>query len=252
MTSLPTSLHARLKALALPALDMVMPPSCGYCHQLVVSDGALCPSCWSQMTFLSPPWCACCGRPFEQTGQEDGALCPHCLSTPPDWRQARSAVAYNEVAARLISRFKYGDQTFLLPAFLPWLIRAASEMMPTIDWVVPIPLHRWRLLRRKYNQAALLALGLARHYNKVPALLALKRIRATTPQVKLHRSERLKNLREAFVANPDVAQKNILLVDDVMTTGATLEAATTALLQAGAASVRVVTLARVLKQEDWV
>jgi ComF family protein len=245
-------LVARLKELALPALDLVMPPSCGYCHQIVAADGALCPHCWSQLTFLAAPWCGCCGRPFENNMSGGNELCPHCLEDPPLWQQARSALNYNEVAAKLVARFKYGDQTLLLHTFLPWISRAAADLLTETDLIVPVPLHRWRLVRRQYNQAALLALAVARQFDKTPALQALTRIRATTPQVKLHRSERLKNLRGAFTASHIVKDKRVLLVDDVMTTGATLKEATSALLEAGAAVVRVLTLARVLKAEDWI
>lgn len=242
----------QLKALALPAIDLVMPPSCGQCHQIVAQKGALCPNCWHELTFLAPPWCACCGRPFENSIEGADTLCPHCLENPPLWSKARAALSYNAAASKLVSRFKYGDQTHLLPTFLPWLLRAAKDVLDGVDLIVPIPLHRWRLLRRKYNQAALLALALARETNTPPALLALTRLRATTPQAQLHRKDRLKNLRGAFKADASVQGKKILLVDDVMTTGTTLEEATTALLKAGASEVRVLTLARVLKAEDWI
>lgn len=173
-------------------------------------------------------------------------MCALCLVEPPPYTRARAALAYDDVSRRLVSCFKYSDQTNLLPTFAPWLVRAARELLP-VDVIMPVPLHRWRLLRRKYNQAGLMAQAVGHDLGIKVELLTLQRQRATRQQVGMKREERLKNVRDAFVVTGSVSGKTVLLVDDVLTTGATLEACTKALLQAGAAEVRVLTLARVIK-----
>ncbi len=229
-------------------MDFILPPTCGLCREVVATPGALCAACWRGMSFLARPWCNGCGMPFDLAAEPD-ALCALCLSDPPPYEKARAALAYDERCRKLIGHFKYSDQTHLLPTLLPWLERAARELLP-VDVIIPVPLHRWRLLRRKYNQAALLALGLGKSLSIPVELLMLQRARATRPQVGMKREQRLKNVRDAFAVTRDVKGRTVLLVDDVLTTGATLEACSEALLQAGAQAVRVVTLARVNRPEQ--
>lgn len=242
------SLATWLQQTTRQVVDFILPPTCGLCRELVAEPGALCASCWGSASFIAAPWCACCGMPFSLPVDE-GALCALCLTEPPVYAKARAALAYDETSRRLIGRFKYSDQTHLLPTLTPWLLRAARELLPA-DVIVPVPLHRWRLLRRKYNQSALLALAVGQKLDVLVDLLALQRQRATRPQVGMKREERLKNVRDAFIAAPRLAGKTVLLVDDVLTTGATLDACSTALLAAGAREVRVLTLARVIRPEQ--
>lgn len=242
------SLATWLKENARQAVDFILPPTCGLCREVVAQPGALCPSCWRSVSFIAAPWCGCCGVPFG-TAIEEGTLCAPCLSAPPPYGKARAAMAYDETSRKLVSRFKYSDQTNLLPTLVPWLVRAAQELLP-VDVIVPVPLHRWRLLRRKYNQAALLALAVGDELGLPVDLFTLQRRRHTKPQVGMKREARLKNVRDAFVVTGNVTGKTVLLVDDVLTTGATLEACSEALLNAGAAEVRVLTLARVIRPEQ--
>lgn len=241
MTALATWLRQKTR----PVVDFILPPTCGLCREVVAETAALCPACWRSVTFIAAPWCASCGVPFGVETPAD-ALCTLCLAEPPPYSKARSALDYDEVCRKLVGKFKYSDQTNLLPTFAPWLLRAARELLP-VDVVIPVPLHRWRLLKRKYNQSALLAQAVGEELGLPVELLTLQRMRHTKPQVGMKREERLKNVRDAFVVTGNVKGKTVLLVDDVLTTGATLEACSTALLEAGAAEVRVLTLARVIK-----
>ncbi len=230
-------------------LNFALPPRCGLCGVAVDSAGALCPTCWQEISFINAPFCACCGVPFSVgTDQnKDMLLCTACLTDPPPYTMARAPLAYGQAAAKLVSRFKYSAQLWLLPVFLPWLERAAPDLLQGVDILIPVPLHRWRLVWRGYNQAALFSRALSRSTGIPTDLWALTRPLATRPQVGLHRSERLKNVQNAFEATPaHVAGKVVVLVDDVLTTGATLTACCDALLRAGAREVRVLTLARVV------
>lgn len=230
------------------AVDFILPPTCGLCREVVAVPGALCSGCWRQVSFLAAPWCESCGVPFGLP-TEPGTRCALCLAAPPLYAKARAAMGYDETSRALIGRFKYSDQTNLLPTLTPWLVRAVQELLP-VDMIVPVPLHRWRLLKRKYNQSALLARAVGEALGLPVELLTLQRQRATRPQVGMKREERLRNVRDAFVVTGHVADKTVLLVDDVLTTGATLEACSATLLAAGASAVHVLTLARVIRPEQ--
>ena len=176
-------------------------------------------------------------------------LCAACLESPPLFRQARAALIYDDASKALILRFKHGDQLQAVRVLTPWLAEAGAELIAQADVFVPVPLHRWRLLKRRYNQSALLAARLARQSGKAAAVDALVRVRATPPQGHLKRAERAANVRGAFRVRDAraIAGKRVLLVDDVMTTGATLNACAGALLDAGALSVDVLCVARVVR-----
>jgi len=231
-------------------LDALLPPQCLGCRAGVDAPGQLCATCWAGIGFIAAPFCACCGLPFD-LDPGPGALCAACIAEPPDYDRARAVFRYDEASKGLVLRFKHGDRTDAAPAFARWLHRAAGELMDQADLVAPVPLHRWRLLKRRYNQAALLANELAALSGRpvVPDLLV--RRRQTPSQGHLSRAERLKNVRGAFAVRPRhaaaLAGKRVLLVDDVLTTGATVSAVARALRRAGAARVDVVTLARVVR-----
>jgi ComF family protein len=235
------------------ALDLLLPPQCMGCNALVDVPGQLCAACWRRLDFLTPPCCACCGLPFS-VDLGPGTLCGECMRATPPFGRARAVLIYDAASRPLIVGFKHGDRTERAPAFGVWLARAAADLLPRADAVAPVPLHRWRLLARRYNQAALLAQALARGSGKpvVPDLLL--RRRATPSQGGLSRGQRRLNVAGAFAVRPRwtdwLADKRILLVDDVMTTGATVSACSRALLQAGAAGVDVVALARVVAEAD--
>jgi ComF family protein len=232
------------------ALDVLLPPQCLKCRAAVDRQGLLCPACWGEATWLAPPLCAACGFPFEYE-EGPGALCAACTRARTLFERARAALVYDDASKPLILSFKHADRLEGAPAYGRWLARAGAELVRDAELIAPVPLHRWRLLRRRYNQAALLALALGRIVGKpcVPDLLA--RVKPTRSQGGLGRAGRAENVRAAFAVRPkrrDAMQgKRVLLVDDVYTTGATATACARALLRAGAGAVDVLTLARVVR-----
>jgi ComF family protein len=233
------------------ALDALLPPQCLGCREGVGEPGQLCAACWSGIGFIAAPYCACCGLPFELDAGPGLTLCAACIAEPPAYARARAVFRYDAASRDLVLRFKHGDRTDAAPAFARWLHRAGADLVATADLIAPVPLHRWRLLHRRYNQSALLALELGRlaHRPVVPDLLV--RRRATGSQGGLGRRERLLNVRGAFAVRPRhaaaLAGRRVLLVDDVLTTGATAGAVARALRRAGASHVDVVALARVVR-----
>ncbi|OFX00817.1 MAG: hypothetical protein A3D94_15695 [Alphaproteobacteria bacterium RIFCSPHIGHO2_12_FULL_66_14] len=239
-------------------LDAVLPPLCLGCGEIIEAPGALCAGCWQDFSFVASPQCACCGDPFAEDLGED-ALCAACLARPPRFRRARAALAYDARSRRLVLPFKHGDRTDLARACGGWMARAGAELLGEADLITPVPLHWRRLLTRRYNQALLLARAAARAMSAAaspdierrlaPDLLC--RRRWTGSQAGLRARERRRNVREAFEVHPrwaaEVAGKTVLLVDDVLTTGATAEACTRALQRGGARHVDVLTLARVVR-----
>lgn len=229
------------------ALNLVFPPQCLSCDALVTEHGTLCLECWHQTRFITDPYCAACGLPFDYALGKD-ALCGECMRERPDYGRARSVFRYDEHSRHLVTRLKYSDQTQLAGIYGAWLERFGRELIAVSDVIIPVPLHYWRFVGRRYNQSALLAKALQKHC-KLPVLLdGLKRTRATTPQPGLTRKQRIDNVRGAFAVpekhHATLKGKNILLIDDVMTTSATVSACTKALLKAGATQVNVLTLAR--------
>lgn len=186
--------------------------------------------------------------PFEYDLGE-GALCTSCLREPPAFDMARAALTYDDGSRALIMRFKHGDQLHLAPTLTDWLARAAGELVEQADLIVPVPLHWRRRVRRRYNQAAILAHGLGRSLSRPVACDVLIRARATVSQGKQSRAQRLRNVRGAFAVTDRGRARldgvRVLLVDDVLTTGATAGACARALRDAGADWIGVVTLARV-------
>ena len=215
-------------------------------------QGLLSPAAWASLSFIAAPFCDCCGLPFGfETDEASGALCSLCLIETPPFKTARSALIYDDVSRDLILGFKHGDQTQSVPVMVPWLKQAGADMLADADMLVPVPLHRWRLLKRRYNQSALMAAALARAVSKPHCPDALLRIRSTPPQGHLKAPDREKNVRHAFTVSPTRKARikgcKIILIDDVFTTGSTVRECAEALLSGGAASVGVLTLARVVR-----
>lgn len=229
--------------------DAVLPPLCFACRTPVADTGALCAGCWRGLNFISGAQCRRCGVPFDVVVGADDLDCDQCLRQPLSFSRARAPLLYDDASRTLIMRFKHGDQLQAARTFLPWLQSAGAELLPRADVLVPVPLSRWRLFRRRYNQAALLTQQLGAATNKPALVDALLRVRGTKTQGGRTRAERFKNVANAFVAAPKYAAslqgKTVVLVDDVLTTGATASACADALLQAGAARVDVLTVARV-------
>lgn len=176
------------------------------------------------------------------------ALCPECLAEPPQFDMARGVMVYNAVAGRMVSALKYHDRMAAITHYAAQMQQAAGSMLSEADALVPVPLHWRRLLWRHYNQSAWLAFALHARTHIPCQPHWLKRVRFTTPQTGMKRDARKKNLRRAFVATPEVVGKRIILVDDVVTTGATANACAKALKGAGAAWVGVLCLARTVKE----
>ncbi|MBT6119732.1 MAG: ComF family protein [Rhodospirillaceae bacterium] len=236
-------------------LDALLPARCLACPEPVGAPGALCPACWSALAFIAPPLCACCGVPFEFEGQTaHGVLCGACVARAPVFARARSALRYGDGSRSLILRFKHGDRTHAAPAFGRWLARAGAELLADADVILPVPLHWTRLFARRYNQAALLAQALGRESGCPVLVDGLERRRRTPSQARLGRAGRARNVRGAFAVpaarRARIEGRRVLLVDDVLTTGATMEACARSLLSAGATAVDALTLARVVQVED--
>ena len=245
------SLKHAFSALGSLALNAVFPPRCPSCHTQVAVDGNFCASCFAQVKLIAPPFCACCGIPFVATMGE-GALCPECLVEPPEFAAARAVMVYDRISAPLITSLKFHDQWSGVTRYGEMMRAASDGLLARSDMVVPVPLHWQRLLKRRYNQAAVLAYRLAEAAGLPCRLDILKRVRSAPPQMRLDRATRLKNVRKVFALNErsmaDVKNKTILLIDDVVTTGATVNACAKLLKKAGAKEVNVLALARTVKE----
>jgi ComF family protein len=239
-----------LKAGVGALVGAVLPARCAVSGEMVEAPGLVHPAVWSKIGFIVRPFCARCGVRFDVPVDDDD-VCPACLVKSPHFDAARAAVAYDDTSRDLILAFKHGDATHLVTTLGPWVMRAAGEFQGAVDMVMPVPLHRWRLLARRYNQAGILARFIARGW-RVPFVHdVLVRVKRTESQGHKTRAERLKNVAGAFRVLParraDIKGRCILLVDDVYTTGATVNACARALKRAGASAVYVVTIARVMR-----
>lgn len=233
-------------------LGIVLPAQCMACRAPVEDPGRLCGACWQGVHFITAPQCARCGLPFA-FDEGPAVLCGGCTAHPPRFHRARAVMRYGDVAASLVIGLKHADRLHFVPTLGEWLARAGAPLLDQAQVIVPVPLHRWRLLGRRYNQSALLARSVSR-LTGVPLLVdGLIRKRATPPQTRLRRSQRLRNVRGAFTVSAarrgEIADRHILLIDDVMTTGATAEACAKALMDAGAGQVDLLTLARVVSRD---
>jgi ComF family protein len=228
--------------------DAVLPARCPISGAVVDQPGLVAPSVWGKLDFIERPFCAKCSLRFEVPAEADD-ICPACLVDPPAFTAARAVVAYDGHSREMILAFKHGDQTHLTTTFGPWLTRAAEEWRNQVDMIIPVPLHRLRLWRRRYNQAGLLARDMAARWDIPFRPDILARRRATVSQGHMTVQQRLDNVSGAFaVANAAaVRDQVVLLVDDVYTTGATVKACAMVLRRAGAHAVYVVTLARVIR-----
>ncbi len=200
------------------------------------------------MQFITPPMCGACGLPLSYAPAE-GMLCGTCLENRPLFSAARAVFRFDDHSKTLIHQLKFQDELYLAKTFAVWLARAGAELVARSDVIVPVPLHRRRLVARRYNQSAQLAYALGRHCDLPCMMDGLIKLRHTVPQSGLTRKERETNVRRAFGVNPArqtaLAGKTVLLVDDVLTTGATANACAAVLQAADVCSTQVLTLARV-------
>lgn len=233
------------------SIDGLIPPRCPATGEIVAQIGDLAPSFWWSLQFIDDPYCEICGVPFT-TDYGAGVQCPSCIVERPGFMSCRASVVFNDQSAKLISMFKFGDRTELSRMFGQWMAKAGAETITDQSIILPVPLHWSRLLRRRFNQSALLAQAVGQKTSARVYVDALKRTRATPPQRETISAEaRRRNVAGAFVVrdrNRDVIRgAHIVLIDDVLTTGATLSACANAIKRAGAARVDALVLARVVK-----
>jgi ComF family protein len=245
------ALRGALGALARQAADLVLPPLCPGCLTPVASHAGLCATCWPELRFLSAPLCPVHGTPLPPGG-DDGMLSPQAIAHPPGFARARAAVAYEGVAVRIVTSFKYADRNDFTPLMARLMCQAGAELIADATLVLPVPLHWRRLFARRFNQSAELARRICTIEDKAYAPDLLVRRKATRQQVGLQPAQRALNVAGAFAVLSEskaaLAGQRVLLVDDVFTTGATVEAATRVLRRAGAEAVDVLTFARVLHE----
>lgn len=245
-------LTRRLFGLHRPVLDFLLPPRCMLCGTMVSDPDRLCATCFPTLTFITEPLCPCCGTPFG-IPVPAGTQCGPCLTRPPPWSRARAALVYGGAARELVLKFKRADRTDLARGLANLMLRAGAGLLSEADLIAPVPLHPRRLWQRRYNQSALLAEALGRQAGLPVVLDLLQRVRATPSLGGLGRLGRRRALAGAIRAHPArrglIAGARILLVDDVLTTGATMAACQRALARAGAAAVDVLTLTRVVRPD---
>jgi len=234
-------------------LDVLLPPHCLTCDAPVGAPGQFCAACFRRTAFVTDPCCACCGRPFGARGQGGvSGVCSECRAHPPAWTAARAALRYDDQARRILLPFKHGDRIEIARALAPHMARAGAALLAAADWLVPVPLHRGRLLSRRYNQSALLAQALARISGRPAVLDGLRRTRATGSLGQKSGQQRRAEVAGAFAVRSSrrgqLADARVLLIDDVLTSGATANACARALLDAGAARVDVLVAACVADQ----
>jgi ComF family protein len=233
------------------ALDLIYPPSCLACRKATAAHHALCSDCWGEMRFIERPYCERLGTPFAQDLRAPGLISPEAMVDPPVYDRARAVVRYDDgPARRLVHRLKYSDRLELAGPMGNWMARAGAEILGEADLVVPVPLHRLRLISRRFNQAATLAHCVSQASGVPVDAQALIRVKQTPPQVGLSRPQRAGNVQGAFrvaeETKPKIYGTRVVLVDDVLTSGATANAASRALLRGGARSVDVLVFARVV------
>lgn len=230
------------------ALDVALPTLCPSCREQVDGSG-LCAPCWSRLTPIAPPYCDRLGIPFAYD-PGPGVLSIEAISDPPAYHRARAAVRFDDVARSLVHALKYSDRLDLAPIMGRWMARAGREILADADALVPVPLHWRRLWARRFNQSAQLGKTISAESGVLVAGNALKRVKATAQQVGLSQSERASNVQGAFgvpaEGKTQVAGRNLILIDDVLTSGATVDTCARALLRAGAKRVDVLVFARVV------
>ena len=240
--------------LAMAAFDLVLPPRCLACGDELAQDNDLCAPCWSRLNFISGSLCRVCGRPQGEHAIADGA-CGDCLDAPPPFDRMRAALAYDFASKPMILGLKHRERLEGVGLFAKWMLAAGGPMIERAEVILPVPVHRMKLVRRGFNQAAVIAQAIAKQAGKPCPLAALRKIEQTRPQVGLNADERAQNVTEASFTVPSkqrawIDGKRLLLIDDVYTTGTTTAACCAVLKRAGARQIDILTLARVVNGGD--
>lgn len=235
-----------------PLVDLVLPPRCPGCGVLVADDLQFCGECWNALRFISDPSCRSCGKPFSE-GRDADLICAECLADPPLHDGIKAAVLYDDLSRSIVLKLKHGGKIGLA-RLVAWHLQRHIPEDRTDIVLVPVPLHRWRLWRRGFNQSILIARELARPHGLAVETDVLRRIRATPPLKGMTRKQRGLAVRGVFDIPKErrarIRGRHVLLVDDVYTTGATSRASVCLLKQAGAAKVTIFCWARVLRDGD--
>ena len=232
-------------------IDIILPPRCIKCGTILTQNNGLCPKCFNEITFISEPYCHKCGHPFSEIKKGQKLLCAPCAKNKNReyFRYNRSAIIYNEESKNMILGLKFMDKTENAQIMASWMFIAGKDIWESgAEIIIPVPLHYSRLLKRRYNQSALLAKELNKLCKLPVDYDSLVRHKKTRPQVEFSGHERIKNVKGAFsVKTPEkIKNKRIILIDDVLTTGSTLKECAIALKKAGAKSVDTLTIAKVI------
>jgi ComF family protein len=242
---------AALRGALAACADLIVPPCCLVCRARVGAHHMLCAACWREVNFIRPPLCDVLGIPLP-FGTGERTVSAAAVAHPPAYGRARAVAHYSGAMRTLVHQLKYADRHDARTLLARWLAEAGRELLPGADVMVPVPLSRLRLLRRQFNQAALLAGELARATGIPHDPLVLARVRSTRSQVGMTRDQRRRNVAGAFAVperrKAGLRGRNVLLIDDVITTGATVDACARALKRAGAARVDVLALALVTNE----
>lgn len=233
------------------ALSMIYPPRCLTCGGVVESDFGLCGPCWRETEFIGGTLCNSCGVPLQGETTGEALACDSCIAAPPPWVQGRSAIKYGGNGRKLVLALKHGDRQEIAKPAAFWMAQAIAHSLPPDTLVAPVPLHWTRMLKRRYNQSALLAKALAKQTEMGWCPDLLTRVKQTQSLDGLGRAERFEMLENTIEVRKNrraqIIGRSVLVVDDVMTSGATLHACSKALEAAGAGDIRIITLARVAK-----
>ncbi len=240
-----------LISLLAPLADLLLPPVCIACRTRIGGHGLICGACFAKIDFITPPLCDRLGVPLPYGAGEERQLSAAAMAKPPVYDRARAVAHYSSTMREMIQSFKYHDRHEGVPLFGRWLAAAGRELLADADLIVPVPLYTWRLWSRRFNQSALLARAAGRIAGVPVDCSVLRRVRRTISQVGLSPDQRRRNVAGAFRVAKErrgaIKDKNIVVIDDVITTGATAEACARALRRSGAARVDILALARVVE-----